>query len=255
MSAAALLTGSRDEITEAAHDPRIEEAEAAILRFGRTGAVRDANLYARSCYSLVHEIVHQQFPRDVRREALQAAATKVLDAGVFVGLGPDEGWLAWSLAHELRDLAAAYGVPVESVRAPRPPREGGRGQGALSVGRLATLAHEVLRIAGSATALEEIQQVLGLSSAEAAALFGVSRQAVDQWRRNGVPAERVADVERVRDVAQVLYEELIPERIPQVVRNPARGLGGRSILDVLAEPAGAERVRAYLARLYSFEAA
>jgi hypothetical protein len=60
-------------------------------------------------------------------------------------------------------------------------------------------------------------------------------------------------VERTRDVARVLYEELIPERIPQVVRNPARGLGDRTILQVLAHPDGTEHVRAYLARLYSFE--
>ena len=88
--------------------------------------------------------------------------------------------------------------------------------------------------------------------AEVAGLFGVQRQAVDQWLKNGVPAGRIADVEQVRDVALVLYDELIPERIPQVVRNPAKRLGGRSILQTLAGPDGADDVRAYLARLYSF---
>lgn len=254
MGAMALLTGSREEVEEVTHDPRIEEAEAAIERFERTGAVRDASAFARSCYSLVHEVVYQQFPQELRGDALQRAAVKVLDAGMHAGAG--DGWLAWSLAHELRDLATAYGVTVEALRPPRPPR----GQvhtpaGRITAGQLGTLAQEVLRLTGSVSALEEIQQVLGLSSAEAAAIFGVRRQAVDQWRRNGVPADRAADVERVRDVARVLYEELLPERIPQVVRNPARGLGNRSILQVLADPDGAERVRAYLARLYAFEAA
>lgn len=255
MSPSVLLTGTREEIAEVAHDPRIEEAEAALERFGRTGAVRDASAYARSCYSLVNEIVHEQFPRDLWGEVMEVSGVKLLDASTAGGIRTHEGWLAWSLAHELRDLALAYGVRVESLRPPRPRDERPRGRTPLGGGRLATLAQEVLRVTGSTTALEEIQQIFGLSSAEAAALFDVSRQAVDQWRKNGVPSERVADVERVRDVARVLYEELIPERIPQVVRNRARGLDGRSILEALREREGAERVRAYLARLYAFEGA
>lgn len=127
-----------------------------------------------------------------------------------------------------------------------------RARAALSLERLHTISTEVLRIAGSTSALDELQQVLGLSGAETARIFGVSRQAVDQWRQNGVPSDRLADVERVRDVARVLYDELLPDRIPQVVRNPARSLGNRSILEVLAEPDGSEQVRAYLARLYAF---
>lgn len=256
MTATALLTGTRQEIQEAASDPRIEAAEAALDRFERTGAVRDASAYARSCYSVVHEIVHQKFPDEVRRSALQLAGIKVIDAGLTFGIDDDApgGWLVWALAHELRDLATTCGVSVESIRAPR-PHPGGQGRGRLTItaGFLSTLTQEVLRVTGSVSALDEIQQTFGLSSAETGALFGVTRQAVDQWRKNGVPAERVADVERVRDVARVLYEELIPERIPQVVRNAARGLGDRTILQVLAQPYGAERVRAYLARLYSFE--
>jgi hypothetical protein len=255
MTATALLVGSREEIKEAGSDPRIEAAEAAMDRFEQTGAVRDASAYARSCYSLAHEVVHQQFPQDVRGSALQMAGIKIIDAGLSARIDEDApgGWLVWSLAHELRDLATSCGVQVESIRAPRPRPGRSLGRLRISAGFLGTLAQEVLRVTGSVSALEEIQQTLGLSSAEAGALFGVTRQAVDQWRKNGVPTDRVADVERTRDVARVLYEELIPERIPQVVRNPARGLGDRSILQVLGERDGTERVRAYLARLYAFE--
>jgi hypothetical protein len=255
MTATALLTGTRREIEEVGNDPRIEAAEAAMDRFERSGAVRDASAYARSCYSVVHEVVHQEFPDEVRGNALQMAGIKVIDAGLSFGIDDDApgGWLVWALAHELRDLATSCGVPVESIRAPRPQAGQARGRLTITAGFLGTLAQEVLRITGSVSALEEIQQTFGLSSAETGALFGVTRQAVDQWRKNGVPADRVAGVERARDVARVLYEELIPERIPQVVRNAARGLGDRSILQVLGEPDGTERVRAYLARLYSFE--
>jgi uncharacterized protein (DUF2384 family) len=255
MAATALLMGDRDEIEKAARDPRIEAAEAALDRFERTGAVRDASAYAYFCYSLVHEIVHQQFPHAVRGDALQMAAVKVIGAGLSAGIDPHApgGWLVWSLAHELRDLATSYGVPVKAIRPPRPHGARGRGRASITAGFLGTLTQEVIRLTGSVSALEEIQQTFGLSSAETASLFGVRRQAVDQWRKNGVPSSRVADVERVRDVARVLYEELIPERIPQIVRTPAAGLDGRSILQVLAGEDGVDRVRGYLARLYAFE--
>lgn len=255
MFAAALLTGNRVEVGKIVGDPRLEAAEAALVRFEHTGALRDASAYARACVSVVHEVVQQEFPREVQGEALQAAAIKVADAYTSVGLSDQPGWLAWALAHEMRDLGAAYGLAVEHLRPIRRASEDVRPRRALRIERLHTITTEVLRVVGSIGALDEIQQVLSLGSAETGRIFGVSRQAVDQWRQNGIPAERRADVERVRDVARVLHGELLPDRIPQVVRNPARGLGGRSILEALREPDGAEQVRAYLARLYSFEAA
>jgi|GEM_PF-2397069 len=255
MSATALLTGSRLEVGKILDDPRLEAAEAALTRFQRTGTVCDAGAYARACMSLVHEVIQQEFPREVQGEAVRAAAVKVIDAYTSVGLSDEPGWLAWALAHELRDLATAYGMEVEPLRPSRRASENVRVRPALAIERLHTIASEVLRLAGSTSALDEIQQVLDLSGPETGQIFGVSRQAVDQWRQNGIPTERMADVERVRDVVRVLYDELIPERIPQVVRNPARGLADRSILQVLREPDGSEQVRAYLARLYSFVAA
>jgi transcriptional regulator with XRE-family HTH domain len=252
--AEALVTGTRNEIAQVGKDPRIEQAEAALDRFEQTGALRDASAYARSCYSVVREAVMRSFPQAVRETALQYGSAKVLDASTAAGVEERDGWLAWSLAHELRDLAASYGVPVHPIRAPRPSQRRAR-TAPLPPERIRTLAGEVFRVSATTAYLDEIMNTLGLSTAEVARIFGVSRQAVDQWRDNGVPSERAADLERVRDVARVLYQELIPERIPQVVRNKARGLDGRSILETLAEPEGPARVRAYLARLYSFEGA
>jgi transcriptional regulator with XRE-family HTH domain len=257
MSATALLTGSRDDIREAASDPRIEAAEAALDRFVRTGAASDASEYARSCYAVVYELVFTHFPLESRASALDMAAVKVIDAGAAARVDSDApgGGLVWSLAHELRDLAVAFGLKVPPIRAPRGTpggAHGGGGRQSPSWG-VRVLAREMFRVTSSNSALEHTQEVMGLSTAEVAALFGVRRQAVDQWRKNGMPPERAAHAERVADVATALYTELIPERIPQVVRTPARGLGGRTILQVLADPDGPERVRGYLARLYSFE--
>ena len=155
MTATALLTGTRQEIQEAGSDPRIEAAEAAMDRFERSGAVRDASAYARSCYSLVHEIVHQQFPDEVRGSALQMAGIKVIDAGLSFRIDDDApgGWLVWALAHELRDLATSCGVPVESIRAPRLHAGHARGPLTITAGFLGTLTQEVLRVTGSVSAL------------------------------------------------------------------------------------------------------
>jgi len=100
-------------------------------------------------------------------------------------------------------------------------------------------------------ALDEIRSAFGLSYAELAALFHVSRPAVQQWRLNGVPPERAADVDRIRELAAVFALRFIPARVPQIVRTPGRGLGERSVLDVLAT-SGVEPVYAYLERLFSY---
>lgn len=102
--------------------------------------------------------------------------------------------------------------------------------------------------------LNRIRDSFGLSESELGRLFGVTRQAVDQWRRRGVPPTRSADVDRVGELAGLLQRRLLPRRLPQVVRTPARGLGGRSVLQVL-ESEGPAPVYAYLSRLYSYRGA
>jgi hypothetical protein len=102
-----------------------------------------------------------------------------------------------------------------------------------------------------ALALDEIRGVFGLSEAELARLFAVSRPAVARWRETGVPVERGADVDRVRELAAYFHRRFLPVRIPQVVRTPGRGLGNRSVLAVIGE-SGVEPVYAYLEQLFSY---
>ena len=96
-----------------------------------------------------------------------------------------------------------------------------------------------------------IQQAFALSDGELGALFNVSRQAAQQWKMRTVPPSRVADVARVADLAQLLKRRLKPERLPQIVRTPGRGLQGRTVLEVLKRH-GVEPVYEYLERLYSY---
>ncbi|MBV9402891.1 MAG: hypothetical protein JO018_04090 [Candidatus Eremiobacteraeota bacterium] len=96
-----------------------------------------------------------------------------------------------------------------------------------------------------------IQETFALSDGELGALFNVSRQAAQQWKMRTVPPSRVADVARVADLAQLLKRRLKPERLPQIVRTPGRGLQGRTVLEVLKRH-GVEPVYEYLERLYSY---
>lgn len=96
----------------------------------------------------------------------------------------------------------------------------------------------------SARQLERVLSTWGLSQAEAARMFGVSRQAVGKWLARGVPGERVAVVADLAAATDVLRHRLKGERIPAVVRRPAPALGGRSLVDLAASGHSDEALRA-----------
>jgi transcriptional regulator with XRE-family HTH domain len=102
-----------------------------------------------------------------------------------------------------------------------------------------------------AEALDEIRDAFGLSTEALASLFHVTRPAVQQWRTNGIPVTRAADVDRVRELSEVFLRKFIPARVPQIVRTPGKGLGGKSVLEVVAE-SGVEPIYAYLERLFAY---
>ncbi|MGH7706821.1 MAG: antitoxin Xre/MbcA/ParS toxin-binding domain-containing protein [Vulcanimicrobiaceae bacterium] len=75
---------------------------------------------------------------------------------------------------------------------------------------------------------------------------------IDQWIDAGVPPDRIADIGRVASVARRLRNTVKRERIPAIVRQPNPGLGGKSVLEVLARKGGVGRVMDALDRLASF---
>lgn len=80
----------------------------------------------------------------------------------------------------------------------------------------------------------------GVSDAEAGRLFGVTRQAVGKWRANGVPHDRLGVLADLAATTDLLAAYLRHDRIPAVVRRPSELLGGRSMLDLVAERRTAE---------------
>ncbi len=83
--------------------------------------------------------------------------------------------------------------------------------------------------------LERFAELWGLSSATAASVFGVFRQAFAKWLTRGVPASRADSVADIAAATDLLDHYLLRERIPAVVRRPAAMLDGRSLLDIASE--------------------
>lgn len=83
--------------------------------------------------------------------------------------------------------------------------------------------------------LERLLTLWGLSASEAARIFGVSRQALSKWRRDGVPADRTPALADLTTATDLLDLRIKRERIPAVVRRPAPNLGGRSLYDLACE--------------------
>ena len=77
-------------------------------------------------------------------------------------------------------------------------------------------------------------EVWDMNQAEAARLFGVSRQAIGKWLRRGVPTDRAGAVADLAAATDLLVHYLKRDRIPAVVRRSIPALRGISLMDLLA---------------------
>ena len=82
--------------------------------------------------------------------------------------------------------------------------------------------------------LRRVLEAWALSQAEAARMFGVSRQAVAKWLATGVPPERAIPVANLAAATDLLVHYLRRDRIPAVVRRSSPSLGGRSLVELAA---------------------
>ena len=117
-------------------------------------------------------------------------------------------------------------APTVTARPPaRPPEPTG----------LARFTRLVLaELDGAGTGLEPLMASWHLSVTDLGRLFGVRRQAVQQWLEAGVPAARRPKLLAILGIADLLERNLQPERIPAVVRSPSAADGGRSMLEAIA---------------------
>ena len=92
----------------------------------------------------------------------------------------------------------------------------------------------LLEISGAGTGLEGLLAAWHMTVTEMGKLFGVRRQAVGQWLDDGVPAVRLPKLVTMLRVAELLERNLLPERIPAVVRAPSDRWNGATMLDLIA---------------------
>lgn len=85
------------------------------------------------------------------------------------------------------------------------------------------------------TPLARLTELFDLDRTELAKLFGVTRQAVEQWERRGVPAERQEKLMTVLSIGELLTRKLRPGILPGVARKAADAYGGRTMLEMIAE--------------------
>ena len=81
--------------------------------------------------------------------------------------------------------------------------------------------------------MQRLMSALDLSKTELGGLFGVSRQAVDRWKRDGIPADRQEKVSALLALVDLLERKLKPGRLPGVARRPASAYGGETMFDLV----------------------
>lgn len=117
-------------------------------------------------------------------------------------------------------------VPTTTRTRPAPPPD------PIGLARFTRLV--LAELVGAGTGLEALMASWRLSITDVARVFGVRRQAVQQWLAEGVPPGRQPKLLAILGIADLLERNLLPERIPAVVRAPSPADGGASMLEVLA---------------------
>lgn len=82
--------------------------------------------------------------------------------------------------------------------------------------------------------LRRLIDAFELSKTELGSLFGVRRQAVDQWLERGVPPDRQEKVLTLVAICDLLERKLKAGRLAGVARRPADAYGGKTMLEMIA---------------------
>lgn len=169
-------------------------------------------------------------PRRAPVEALETAAAEA-PFGPWTARFPLEEAVALDLASRVRQLIGLRALELA-------PADLGQAE-VVDVDDLA--AHRFLRRVrfhlnhpDEEHPLRRLMEAFELSKTELGSLFGVRRQAVDQWLERGVPAERQEKLQTLIAIADLLERKLKPGRLAGVARRPADAYGGKTMLELIA---------------------
>jgi len=199
-------------------DPKLSAEVLRWLPVALAGDERAGRRYARAWRELVAAIVSE-------RPGVPPSAPDVLEHLALTAPFDPAGPL-----RALVSVAARIIPGMEPVTIPRTakiamPRS-------VDYRRFARAVLAELSRAGSG--LERLVHAWGLTITDVARLFGVRRQAVQQWLDEGAPAARQPKLLAILEMADLLERNLRPERIPGVVRAAAAAYEGRSMLELIA---------------------
>lgn len=83
--------------------------------------------------------------------------------------------------------------------------------------------------------LDRVADIFDLTDTDLARLFGVSRQRIAQWREEGVPVSHQPKLNSIARIADILERNLMPDRIPGIVRTTASAFGKRTLLEQIEQ--------------------
>jgi hypothetical protein len=194
----------------------VREVERALPRALR-GEAAAARRYAKAWRGLVRALF-------ASHDAAAAAADMLDHLALTAPFHPD------GPINALLSAAAGIisGMRTSSVSSPPAPLPA-----PLEYERFAVaVLHE---LSGPGSDLTRLMSGWQLSISDAARLFGVTRQAVQQWLNDGVPAARQPKLLQILRIGDLLERNLELPRIPAVVRSDAGVYGGRSMLKMIAD--------------------
>jgi hypothetical protein len=197
--------------------PTVLAERLDMLPAALAGDEEAARGYARAWRSLVAGLLHDH------SDAPASAATVLEHVAVTAPFDPD------GPLHALVSVA-------EGIIGPVTPPPTTAALALPSVVDYERFARAVLtELAGAGTGLERLMAAWRLTVTDVAELFGVRRQAVQQWLAGGVPASRAPKLSAVLRTADLLERNLLAERIPGIVRTPAAAYGGTSMLVMITD--------------------
>jgi hypothetical protein len=166
-----------------------------------------------------------------RRAPVEALETVSAEA-------PFSPWTAWFPLEEAvaLDLTSRVCLLI-GLRGPDVvPTEPGVGEGVddLTARRFLRRVRFYLNHPEDEHPLRRLMDTFGLSKTALGSLFGVRRQAVDQWLERGVPADRQEKVQTLIAIVDLLERKLKPGRLAGVARRPADAYGGKTMLELIA---------------------
>ena len=167
-----------------------------------------------------------------RRAPVEALETASAEApfGPWTGRFPLEDAVALDLASRVRQLIGLRGLELA---------RGDAGLGEvvddLTARRFLRRVRFHLNHPDDEHPLRRVMEAFGLSKTELGSLFGVRRQAFDQWLERGVPSERQEKVQTLLGICDLLERKLKPGRLPGVARRPADAYSGETMLELIAD--------------------